>query len=92
MNRRSLLALIGLGATAAVLPEIAPEALPEIAPEAEVIDYTDVFKDAIILKTGGWCAPSETVYGTWAIDPTAQIDLMPQISVRRGGIQFPIKG
>ena len=84
MNRRSLLALIGLGATAAVLPPQLEEEIEESAPKP-------CYQVPCPPLTGGWCAPSEMIYEACEIDPSVRLD-MPTISVRRGGIQFPIKG
>ncbi len=85
MNRRSLLALIGLGATAAVLP-------PQLEKEIELSALEPcVLQIPHPPLTGGWCAPSEMIYEACEIDPSVRLD-MPTISVRRGGIQFPIKG
>lgn len=36
------------------------------------------FQDKLI-ASGGWCAPSETVY-----------DLFPEIQIKRGGIKWPV--
>jgi hypothetical protein len=47
-------------------------------------------KDAkALVASGGWCAPSETVYDTFSVESRDGLLDLPSIGVSRGGIQYP---
>lgn len=90
MNRRSLLALFGLGAVTAVLPEPIEAPFKECAP-VPCPTFEDMRVEIQATSHGGWCAPSETVY-TYTfcnVDQEFAYLLMPEVATRRGGIKFP---
>lgn len=90
MKRRSLFAFLGLGATAAVLPEIAPESAPKPCYAIPCPAFEDV--TFIPPSSGGWCAPSSDVIWGLTTDQVNWVDFeLPEISVRRGGLQFPVE-
>lgn len=44
-----------------------------------------------LVAAGGWCAPSETVYDFLGTEAAADLLSVPEISVNRGGIKFPVE-
>lgn len=45
-------------------------------------------KDGSLVAAGGWCAPSETMYGLVALETLDGIIDLPTVGVDRGGINF----
>ena len=44
-----------------------------------------------LVAAAGWCAPSTTIYDFLDTDPATNIYSLPEISVARGGIRFPVE-
>lgn len=44
-----------------------------------------------LVAAAGWCAPSETIYDFLETDPATNLYSLPEISVSRGGIRFPVE-
>lgn len=42
-----------------------------------------------LVASGGWCAPSETIYDTFGIESRDGLLDLPTIGVTRGGVQWP---
>lgn len=42
-----------------------------------------------LVASGGWCAPSETMYDLFSVESRDALFDLPMIGVSRGGIQFP---
>jgi hypothetical protein len=71
-------------------------------PESQVVtteDPTDAMKAAVnekglpggsLVASGGWCAPSETLYDLVDISEAANLISIPEIQVNRGGIRFTL--
>lgn len=68
-----------------------------IGSEAEAIDVLDRatsesrLPGGSLTAAGGWVAPSETMYGFLPTLQAADLLSLPEISVRRGGIKFPVE-
>lgn len=41
-----------------------------------------------VIAAGGWCAPSETIYSLFSYHTSAGLIDLPEVTARRGGIQF----
>lgn len=48
-------------------------------------------KDGAIAASGGWCAPSETIYEFCDVPPVADVISLPEINMTRGGIRWPLE-
>ena len=46
---------------------------------------------ASLTAAAGWCAPSTTIYDFLDTDPATNLYSLPEISVARGGIRFPVE-
>ena len=44
-----------------------------------------------LTAAAGWCAPSTTIYDFLDTDPATNLYSLPEISVARGGIRFPVE-
>lgn len=44
-----------------------------------------------LVAAGGWCAPSETVYNFLPTPSAANLFSLPEISIARGGLRFPVE-
>lgn len=44
-----------------------------------------------LVAAGGWCAPSETIYDFLPTPSAANLFSLPEISVARGGLRFPVE-
>ena len=44
-----------------------------------------------LTAAAGWCAPSTTIYDFLDTDPATNLFSLPEISVARGGIRFPVE-
>lgn len=44
-------------------------------------------KDGSLVASGGWCAPSETIYDVCELESNEGLLSLPEITVKRGGIQ-----
>lgn len=68
-----------------------------IGSEAEAIDVLDRataesrLPGGSLTAAGGWVAPSETMYNFLPTLQAADLLSLPEISVRRGGIKFPVE-
>lgn len=43
-----------------------------------------------LVAAGGWCAPSEQVYGFCAVPPASDLISLPDWVIKRGGVRFPV--
>lgn len=44
-----------------------------------------------LVAAGGWCAPSETIYDFLPTPSAANLFSLPEISIARGGLRFPVE-
>lgn len=44
-----------------------------------------------LVAAGGWCAPSETVYEFLGTEAAGDLISLPEISIKRGGVKFPVE-
>lgn len=44
-----------------------------------------------LVAAGGWCAPSETLYDFCAVPEASDLVSVPEITIRRGGVRWPIE-
>ena len=44
-----------------------------------------------LVAAGGWCAPSETVYDFLGTEAAGDLISLPEISIKRGGVKFPVE-
>jgi len=44
---------------------------------------------AALVAAGGWCSPSETLYDFCPTAPAQGLVSLPEVNIKRGGIQFP---
>lgn len=44
-----------------------------------------------LVAAGGWCAPSETVYEFLGTEAAGDLLSLPEISIKRGGVKFPVE-
>lgn len=44
-----------------------------------------------LTAAGGWCAPSETLYDFCAVPQATDLLSMPEITIRRGGVRWPVE-
>ena len=44
-----------------------------------------------LTAAAGWCAPSTTIYDFLDTDPATNLYSLPEISVARGGVRFPVE-
>lgn len=42
-----------------------------------------------LTAAGGWCAPSETLYGFLDIPAASELLSLPEVNINRGGVRFP---
>lgn len=98
MNSGSRTAGARVGATFAVatldrdIPAelIATDEVTLEAAMARATDETNLPGNSLV-AAGGWCAPSETVYDFLGVPTAGDLLDMPEISVARGGIKFPVE-
>lgn len=68
-----------------------------IGSEAEAIEVLDRATNESrlpgnsLVAAGGWCAPSETMYSFLPTLQATDLLSLPEITVRRGGIKFPVE-
>lgn len=44
-----------------------------------------------LTAAGGWCAPSETLYDFCAVPSATDLISLPEITIRRGGVRWPVE-
>lgn len=69
----------------------------EVTDEATAIDALEFatneknLEGGSLVAAGGWCAPSETVYDFLGTEAAGDLLSLPEISVKRGGVKFPVE-
>lgn len=73
------------------------DARREVTDEATAIDALEFATNEAnldggsLVAAGGWCAPSETVYEFLGTESAGDLLSLPEISVKRGGVKFPVE-
>lgn len=64
------------------------------ASAVEALEYATNEKNlegGSLVAAGGWCAPSETVYDFLGTEAAGDLLSIPEISIKRGGVKFPVE-
>lgn len=69
----------------------------EVRDQATAVDALDYatneanLEGGSLVAAGGWCAPSETVYEFLGTEAAGDLLSLPEISIKRGGVKFPVE-
>lgn len=69
----------------------------EVTSEATAVDALEYatnernLEGGSLVAAGGWCAPSETVYDFLGTEAAGDLLSIPEISIKRGGVKFPVE-
>lgn len=69
----------------------------EVRDQATAVDALDYatneanLEGGSLVAAGGWCAPSETVYDFLGTESAGDLLSIPEISIKRGGVKFPVE-
>lgn len=87
-----------------VRPEYSAQTLARLDRGVELVEDSHALVAAITAATdesklpggslvaaGGWCAPSETLYDFCAVPSATDLISLPEITIRRGGVRWPIE-